>query len=269
MFFDFFNPMYDKYEDRKRRWEPEIPQWRINTYAPRNHDEPAKTSTPDNASTVRNADTVHTDDDARMRTHVDTADNGMQGRLEKARDDGYRDGVRSVITSLLPGLSDMERAVEMMGDGDIPVSNVRVMLGKLLDCLRVNNVEQYGEPGDAFDPRIHNAIMHERGIGEDGSPNGHTIVYRVIDHGWSLNGEPIIPANVVTIDAPNTPLNAMVQSGTGTDDPDHNHGDDDGDHDNGSQCVPPINPYDEDTVNAIMGDEQLLAQLIRRISGQQ
>lgn len=269
MFFDFFNPMYDEYEDRKRRWEPEVPRWETRTYSRTDRDEPDTmhhAHTVDHAHTVNNADTG---------THVDTvdsadnADTGVRARMERARDDGYRDGVRSVITSLLPGLSDMERAVDMMGDGDIPVGNIRVMLDKLLKCLIASGVERYGEPGDTFDPRIHNAIMHEQGINGNGSPNDRTIVYRVIDHGWMLNGEPIIPANVVTIDAPNTPLDDTPQGGTAMDGPDHNHGDDDGTHDDDARNASALDPYDVDTMNAIMNDEQLFAHLIKRINGQQ
>lgn len=216
--FDLFGVDYD-YTRRDPMPEPPMWSWGYEARPTSNNNADNNARANNTASTASaGGSSVNTDSTARTgrtaepeHNTTDNADkverltdelNKARERVSREHEIGYQQGVKDVVKSLLPAVQDMERAVDMMGDGNVPTDTVRVMLGKLLNGLRNAGLEQYGERGDEFDPRLHDAVLHEQNHGDTTGSDTTTVIYNVIDHGWRLNGEPVIPAKVVTIDVP-------------------------------------------------------------------
>ena len=90
-------------------------------------------------------------------------------RSKEEKDMTYTEAVSDTVSELLPIIDNLERATAF-DDGDkvkeglvMIMKSVEAVLGKL-------NVESVGAVGDAFDPNLHNAVLHdedpERGEGE-------------------------------------------------------------------------------------------------------
>jgi molecular chaperone GrpE len=63
-----------------------------------------------------------------------------------------------VIEALLPVLDDVERAAQ---HGDL-TGAFKTVADKLVGILESLGLQAFGEPGDAFDPAVHEAVMHDQ-----------------------------------------------------------------------------------------------------------
>jgi molecular chaperone GrpE len=115
----------------------------------------------------------------------------------KRRVDRDRDVVRdtaqaTVLTAMVPVLDDIDRA---RSHGEL-TGGFKAVSESLMRVLNGLGLERYGEPGDPFDPRIHEALTHDY----DGSvtlPTAQTIMqpgYRI--------GERIVRAAMVGVVEP-------------------------------------------------------------------
>jgi molecular chaperone GrpE len=78
-------------------------------------------------------------------------------RVERDRDAVRESAVASVLLELLPVLDDIGRARE---HGDLN-GGFRSVAETLEATVTKIGLERYGEPGDSFDPKVHEALMHE------------------------------------------------------------------------------------------------------------
>ena len=78
-------------------------------------------------------------------------------RVERDRDAARESGVASVLLELLPVLDDIGRARD---HGDLN-GGFRSVAETLEATVTKLGLERYGEPGDPFDPKVHEALMHE------------------------------------------------------------------------------------------------------------
>jgi molecular chaperone GrpE len=78
-------------------------------------------------------------------------------RVERDRDAAREIAVASVLLELLPVLDDIGRARE---HGDLN-GGFRSVAEALEATVTKIGLERYGEPGDPFDPKVHEALMHE------------------------------------------------------------------------------------------------------------
>jgi molecular chaperone GrpE len=78
-------------------------------------------------------------------------------RVERDRDAARENAVASVLLELLPVLDDIGRARD---HGDL-TGGFRSVADTLEATVTKIGLERYGEPGDPFDPRVHEALMHE------------------------------------------------------------------------------------------------------------
>ena len=82
-------------------------------------------------------------------------------RSAKERETVYGEAVNDTLTGLLPILDNLQYAAKFTdGDADKFVEGVKLILGKLPETLEKLNVKAFGEPGETFNPEIHNAVMH-------------------------------------------------------------------------------------------------------------
>ena len=87
-------------------------------------------------------------------------------RNQTARSDGYEDGVREAIASMLPAIDNLERALdaaEKAEAGAALAEGVRMTLNTLFESLKRFGFEEVPALGEDFDPELHNAVMREAG----------------------------------------------------------------------------------------------------------
>lgn len=123
-------------------------------------------------------------DNYRKRTAAERAD-------ERSR------ATERLVTSLLPVVDDLDRALEhVSADASDElkafVEGITGVQKKLSEVLAHENVEQVGAPGDAFDPIRHQAV----GKAEDPSVPDETVT-QVYQRGYIMGGKVLRPAMVV------------------------------------------------------------------------
>jgi len=108
----------------------------------------------------------------------------------------HRDmAVGSVIEALLPVLDDIHLA---RLHGDLEVGPFAAIAEKLEGTLTKFGVERFGQPGDPFDPAVHEALMHTQAELAEGTEV--TTVVQVLQPGYKMGERMIRAARVVVAD---------------------------------------------------------------------
>ena len=98
----------------------------------------------------------------------------------------------AVIAELLPVIDNLDRALAHNTDNpDEYKKGVEMIGSQFYTVLEKLGVESFGEAGDAFDPNLHNAVMHieDENLGENA-------VAAVFAKGYRLGDKVIRPATV-------------------------------------------------------------------------
>jgi molecular chaperone GrpE len=113
----------------------------------------------------------------------------------------HRDlAVCSVVEALLPVLDDIYLARQ---HGDLEGGPFAAIADKLDGILTKIGVERFGQPGDAFDPNVHEALMHieaELAVGTE-----VTTVVQVLQPGYRVGERMVRVARVAVADPPDPP----------------------------------------------------------------
>jgi len=80
-------------------------------------------------------------------------------RTAKEREGIYADAAADCVNNLLPLFDNLERASHFT-DGAQASEGVRMILASVPEILGKMNITSFGQPGETFDPNIHNAVMH-------------------------------------------------------------------------------------------------------------
>ena len=107
-------------------------------------------------------------------------------RTVKEKDQSYGNGKADAIAKLLPIYDNLERALNQPTEDAAYKKGVELTMNELVKILNGLGVEIFGVPGDAFDPALHNAVMHI----EDESL-GENVVAQVFQKGFKL-GDKIV-----------------------------------------------------------------------------
>jgi molecular chaperone GrpE len=111
----------------------------------------------------------------------------------------HRDlAVASVVEALLPVLDDIHLARQ---HGDLEGGPFLAIADKLDGIVTKIGVERYGQPGDAFDPNVHEALMHIEAELAEGTEG--TTVVQVLQPGYRM-GERVIRVARVAVADPQT-----------------------------------------------------------------
>jgi len=103
--------------------------------------------------------------------------------------------VASVIESLLPVLDDIHLARQ---HGDLEAGPLASIADKLESTLAKYGVQRFGEPGAAFDPAVHDALMHVDEELAEGTEV--TTVVGVLQPGYRIGDRVVRPARVSVAD---------------------------------------------------------------------
>ena len=80
-------------------------------------------------------------------------------RAAKEREGVYSDACADVLKEILVVKDSLEMAMKFADDGEFS-KGVSMTLSKFDEILKKLGVEEFGNPGDEFDPNLHNAVFH-------------------------------------------------------------------------------------------------------------
>ena len=81
-------------------------------------------------------------------------------RTVKEKEASYGNGRADTIGKLLPVYDNLERALNQPTEDSAYKKGVEMTMNELVKIFSGMGVEIFGNPGDAFDPNLHNAVMH-------------------------------------------------------------------------------------------------------------
>ena len=81
-------------------------------------------------------------------------------RTTKEKEASYGNGKADTVAKLLPVYDNLERALLQETADAAYKKGVEMTMAELVKIFTGLGVEIFGEPGDSFDPALHNAVMH-------------------------------------------------------------------------------------------------------------
>ncbi len=90
-------------------------------------------------------------------------------RTVKEKDAAYGNGKADTVAKILPIYDNLERALNQPTEDVAYKKGVEMTMTELVKILNGLGVEIFGQPGDPFDPNLHNAVMHtqDESLGEN------------------------------------------------------------------------------------------------------
>ncbi|MBR3095633.1 MAG: nucleotide exchange factor GrpE [Clostridia bacterium] len=113
-------------------------------------------------------------------------------RTTREKESLYGDAKAAALSELLPVLDNFERALAAPdADAESLKKGMEMIFTGFRETLKKLGVEAFGEPGDPFDPNIHNAVMH---LEDDAL--GENVIAAVFSKGYKLGDRILRPAMV-------------------------------------------------------------------------
>ena len=81
-------------------------------------------------------------------------------RTVKEKEASYGNGKADAVAKMLPVYDNLERALNQETSDAAYKKGVELTMNELLKIFTGLGVEVFGNVGDAFDPNLHNAVMH-------------------------------------------------------------------------------------------------------------
>ena len=114
-------------------------------------------------------------------------------RTIKEKEASYGNGKADAIEKLLPVYDNLERALNQPTEDEAYKKGVEMTMTQLVGIFTGLGVEIFGNEGDAFDPNIHNAIMHTEAEGAE-----ENTITKVFQKGFKL-GDKIVRFAMVEV----------------------------------------------------------------------
>jgi molecular chaperone GrpE len=112
-------------------------------------------------------------------------------RVDRDRELVKQNATFSVLVGLLPVLDDLDRARE---HGELE-GGFKAVADSLERIVAAHGLVKFGEPGDEFDPRVHEALMHAH------SPDVTTTTCQnIVSAGYRIGERVVRPARVTVVD---------------------------------------------------------------------
>ena len=121
-------------------------------------------------------------------------------RVERDRDVARENAVAGVLEALLPVLDDVHLARQ---HGDLESGPFAAIADKLESVLTRFGLSRFGEPGETFDPTVHEALMHTEAELAEGTTE--TTVVQVLQPGYRQStgsGDKVLRAARVAVADP-------------------------------------------------------------------
>ena len=129
--------------------------------------------------------------DAHLRLAADY--DNFRKRTIKEKEQSYGNGKADAVEKLLPVYDNLERALNQPTEDEAYKKGVEMTMTQLVNIFAGLGVEIFGNVGDAFDPNIHNAVMHtvDEALGEN-------VISQVFQKGFRL-GDKIVRFAMVQV----------------------------------------------------------------------
>ena len=114
-------------------------------------------------------------------------------RTVKEKEASYGNGKADAVAKMLPVYDNLERALNQETADTAYKKGVELTMNELVKIFTGLGVEIFGNPGDAFDPNLHNAVMHI-----DDENFGENEICQVFQKGFKL-GDKIVRFAMVQV----------------------------------------------------------------------
>lgn len=129
--------------------------------------------------------------DAHLRVAAEF--DNFRKRNIKEKDASYGNGKADAICKLLPVYDNLERALNQPTEDTAFKKGVEMTMTELQKILTSLGVEIFGQVGDAFDPNLHNAVMHT-----ESEEHGENTISLVFQKGFKM-GDKVIRFAMVQV----------------------------------------------------------------------
>ena len=129
--------------------------------------------------------------DAHLRVAAEF--DNFRKRTIKEKEASYGNGKADAVAKMLPIYDNLERALNQETADAAYKKGVELTMNELLKIFAGLGVEVYGAPGDAFDPNLHNAVMHI-----DDENFGENVIAQVFQKGFKI-GEKVVRFAMVQV----------------------------------------------------------------------
>ena len=96
--------------------------------------------------------------DAHLRVAAEF--DNFRKRTVKEKEASYGNGKADAVAKILPIYDNLERALNQPTEDAAYKKGVEMTMNELVKIFTSLGVEIFGSVGDAFDPNLHNAVMH-------------------------------------------------------------------------------------------------------------
>jgi molecular chaperone GrpE len=128
-----------------------------------------------------------TEDLQRLQAEYDN----YKRRVDRDRELVKQNATFSVLSAMLPVLDDLDRARE---HGELE-GGFKAVADSLERIVAAHGLVKFGRPGDPFDPRFHEALMHAH------SPDvTETTCQNIVSAGYQIGERVVRPAQVTVVD---------------------------------------------------------------------
>ena len=114
-------------------------------------------------------------------------------RTVKEKEASYGNGKADAVAKMLPIYDNLERALNQETADTAYKKGVELTMNELLKIFGSLGVEVFGAPGDAFDPNLHNAVMHI-----DDENLDENVISQVFQKGFKI-GEKVVRFAMVQV----------------------------------------------------------------------
>ena len=130
--------------------------------------------------------------DAHLRVAAEF--DNFRKRTVKEKEASYGNGKADAVAKILPVYDNLERALNQETSDAAYKKGVEMTMNELVKILNGLGVEIFGEVGDAFDPNLHNAVMHI-----DSEELEENVIAQVFQKGFKI-GDKIVRFAMVQVD---------------------------------------------------------------------
>ena len=129
--------------------------------------------------------------DAHLRLAADY--DNFRKRTIKEKEQSYGNGKADAVEKLLPVYDNLERALNQPTEDEAYKKGVEMTMNQLVSIFAGLGVEIFGNVGEAFDPNIHNAVMHI-----ENEALGENVISQVFQKGFKL-GDKVVRFAMVQV----------------------------------------------------------------------
>ena len=129
--------------------------------------------------------------DAHLRVAAEF--DNFRKRTVKEKEQSYGNGKADAVAKILPIYDNLERALNQPTEDAAYKKGVEMTMNELVKIFTSLGVEIFGNVGDAFDPNLHNAVMHI-----DSEELGENVIAQVFQKGFKI-GEKVVRFAMVQV----------------------------------------------------------------------